>query len=53
VTCQTLGLDISSSAVDYVATWASRDNPEVLSEALAAIRKAAASIIDDLDTEES
>jgi hypothetical protein len=49
VVCQALGFDISSSAVDYVATWASRDNPEVLEEALAAIHTAAASILGDLD----
>jgi hypothetical protein len=52
VVCQALGLDISSSAVDYVATWASRDDPEVLDEALTAIHKAAASILADLQDDE-
>jgi hypothetical protein len=47
-----LGLDISSSAVDYVATWASRDDPEVLTDALAAIHKAAASILSDHEPDE-
>jgi hypothetical protein len=49
VVCQVAGLDISSSAVDYVATWASRDDSEVLEAALAAIHMAAASILADLE----
>jgi hypothetical protein len=49
VVCKALGLDISSSSVDYVATWASRDNPEVLNDALAAIYKASSSILADIE----
>ena len=47
--CQSLGLDISSSAVDYVATWAGRDDAEVLEEALTVIHAAAASILAELE----
>jgi hypothetical protein len=49
VVCQVAGLDISASAVDYVATWASRDDPEVLEATLEAIHNAAASILADLE----
>jgi hypothetical protein len=42
VVCQVAGLDISASAVDYVATWASRDDPEVLEATLETIHNAAA-----------
>ena len=52
VVCQALGLDISSSAVDYVATWAGRDDAEVLEEALTAIHAAAAAILAELEHDE-
>ena len=45
-------LDISSSAVDYVATWAGRDDAEVLEEALTVIHAAAASILAELEHDE-
>ena len=52
VVCQSLGLDISSSAVEYVATWAGRDDDaEVLEEALTAIHAAATSILAELERE--
>jgi hypothetical protein len=35
--------------VDYVATWAGRDDAEVLEEALTAIHAAAASILTELE----
>lgn len=49
VVCSALGLDISRSSVDYVATWASRDDPEVLEQALTAIHAAAQSILTDIE----
>jgi len=52
VVCHALGLNISSSAVDYVATWTARDDPEVLEEALTAIHTAAVSILADLEHDE-
>jgi Antirestriction protein len=49
VICAAVGFDISDSAVDYIATWASRDQSEVLDAALAAIHHAAASVLADLE----
>ena len=51
VVCESLGLDISSSTVEYLAGWTNPDEPEVLEEALATVHAVAKSIIGEIEDE--